>query len=238
MCPPARPRPGRSRAGGRRREPARSPRPPARCTPSRRKTPSSGPAFRHLRRCARAAHREPGPVQADQQPAPERPRQPGHRRVQGGDVVLRVVGGRVPWPRVNHQDVVGVVTRRQVRAEADAAFVRGHRLIFPGRGEHDRGVQVDHRHAGQLTAGDLQPREPLRPGREQAPPVPAELGYGGVEPGQLQVPGLRQGPPHRRRRGNRAGQRRQVRQRLEIADRLTAGDQHQSQVGQELAAVI
>ncbi len=59
-----------------------------------------------------------------------------------------------------------------------------------------------------------------------------------VDLGQLQVTGLVQDPLHRRSRWDRANHRRQVQQALEIADRLTAQDQHQCQVHQDLALVI
>ena len=36
-----------------------------------------------------------------------------------------ISGSRVPPPRVDHEDIVGVVARRQVRAETNATFASG-----------------------------------------------------------------------------------------------------------------
>jgi hypothetical protein len=68
--------------------------------------------------------------------------------------------------------------------------------------------------------------------------MPAELHHRGVHPGQLQVASLIEGPPHRRGRGDRSDHRGQMCQRLEVADRLTAIDQHQRQVDQDLTTVV
>jgi hypothetical protein len=65
---------------------------------------------------------EPGPIQPDQHVVPERPRQPGDRQVEQGDIVVRAVGGGVARARVDRQHVVGVVADRQVRAEPGAAL--------------------------------------------------------------------------------------------------------------------
>jgi hypothetical protein len=50
--------------------------------------------------------------------------------------------------------------------------------------------------------------------------VPPERGHRCIDPGQLQLPDLRQGPPHRRGRGHRPDHRGQVAQALEVVDRL------------------
>ena len=182
---------------------------------------------------------EPGPVQADQHAPPVGAGDRRDRGGQGGDVVGGVVAGGVAGPRVDHQDVVDVVAGGQVRDVADAALVRrfGVLLLVAG-GQYDGGVQVDHRGPGQLPAGDPQPGEPSGSGCQDAPPQPPEPAHRLVDPGHLQGVGLVQGPPHRRRRGHRTDQLPQMRQRLEVPDRLPAGQLDQAQIDQDLTPVI
>lgn len=164
---------------------------------------------------------EPGSVQAHQLPTPERPRQPGDRQVQQGNVVRVAVGRGTTRARVDRQYVIGVVAGRQVGAEPDPTFVGGLGVLLVRRGEHDGGIQSHHRDPGQLLAGDLQPGEPIRSLAQQAPPVPPERGHRRVRAGQLQRPDLRQGPPHRRGRCHRPDHWGQMPQPLEVTDRLT-----------------
>jgi len=59
-----------------------------------------------------------------------------------------------------------------------------------------------------------------------------------MDPGHLHRVGLVQGPPDRRGGRDRADQLLQVREGLEVADRLASGQLNQAQVDQDLAAVV
>ena len=132
--------------------------------------------------CSSSLWDKPGPVQADQDLAPVRPGDHRDRGGWGGDVVRGIIGRGVAGPRVDHQDIVDVVTGRQVGDEPNPTPPLSVGLAFsfvslwparrrgPGRSPWSRSVP-GRRPAGKGTPRVELPERPATDGGTDTPPA-------------------------------------------------------------------
>ena len=141
----------------------------------------------------------------------------GDGPAQNIDVVPGVVAAGVARPQRDRQQLGRVIAPHAERMEPEAALERRRGLLLLRVRGHQRGVHIQHHHLAEIGAGDLRRRH----AGQQIPDVPADPRPGLLDPLQRRRGGLIQGPPHRRRRRDRAEQPGLVAQGLDVGDRLT-----------------
>ncbi len=119
---------------------------------------------------------------------------------------LDVVGGGVrpglPGAQHRGQELLRVVAPDAERVEPEGPLERGRRLLLLAVRDHDRGVHVEHDRLTEVGPGDLRGREPPA-GSQLRPHMTPDPGPRGRDLLHRAWRDLVQGPPHRRRRGDR-----------------------------------
>lgn len=179
----------------------------------------------------------PGPVDGDQQVAPEGGGDLGDRGVQDLDVVGAGVGAGVAFSEHRHQQFAGVVAGGQQRMKPVGALECPFRSGLVGVGGHDRGVEPDHDRGAQVAVTRSGGRDLPVPGDDLVPHVGADGSAGPVDAAQLDGADLTQAAPGGGGGGYVPEQVVLVAQGLQVVDRGGAvGDGH-GQVCEQSAPV-
>ena len=119
--------------------------------------------------------RRPGRVGPDQHAAAMGGGDLADRVAEQVDVVLGVVGVRVPRPQPDREEFAGVVAPHPERMEPEPALEVRRRLLLLRVGGDQRRIHIEHHDVAEIGASDRRRRQP---GRQQRPHVPADLGPG------------------------------------------------------------